>query len=261
MPWHWEYCRMLPIKEFELYVAKTGPLSVVHGLGHLRRTAVGASWFCIQSGGSITQQQTAYVAGLLHDLKRPATEKIDHTEISVREAENVLDKFNISGSLRNDILNLIAEHRESRQNNSLTEWVYLADKILEQAGAYLVFRRAYYVGECDDFKNQEPRDAAIGYWHHRKRKFNPEVFPERYRKLCDYQFKWSFDYLVALEARANWATELNRTFVRYGREKRPGLEELISNYQAVDKNVQILKTEAQDYLNQRKFTEFAKLLG
>src|SRR3990167_6633333 len=154
----------LPIPEIEEKVRnRTHNLSEVHGYGHLKRTAIGAKFFARFFGESEQNQDIAYIAGLIHDLERPNTEKIDHAEISVREAVKFFSHFSINQEIKDKIILLIQTHRHAHNIPLSEQWVYLSDKLFEQMGAYVIFRRSYYVGECEDFINVSMEEAVTSH--------------------------------------------------------------------------------------------------
>src|SRR3989338_8239304 len=122
----------LPVKEIEKKVQNlTHALSEVHGYGHLLRTAVGARFFARFFGESEENQEIAYIAGLIHDLERPNTEKIDHADISVREAIKFLSSFSLDQEIQDKIILLIQTHRHAQDIPLSEQWVYLSDKLFE----------------------------------------------------------------------------------------------------------------------------------
>jgi hypothetical protein len=231
-----------------------------HGFGHLQRTAKGAGWFAKVFGRPSEEQEIAYLAGLIHDLKRPPTEKIDHTGSSVREAEKILTKFSINKEIAQKVLKLISLHREFSNAPLSSQWVFLADKILEQSGAFLIFRRSYYVGECEDFKNLSLFEATLPYWEKRTTKFPPDKFHLQTLPLAYYQYKWNKDFCMNIAQKKPWAVKLAKTFFDFGRQKKKNLEQLIKDYEVDDNNTRVIKKEALDYLSGKKYSEFATLL-
>jgi len=251
----------LLIKEIELFIKnQTNKLSPIHGFGHLKRTAIGAGWLASFFGESEEEQQIAYLAGLIHDLKRPPTEKIDHTRISIQEAEKVLEKFRIEKEIRKKTLSLVSSHRYPKKGLPYLQWVFLADKILEQSGAYLIFRRSYYGGECEDLKEMSFPEASFQLWRERMTKFPPEKFDKKVRKLADYQFSWQSEFVKAFSKKKLWALNLAKIFYNYGRMGKKNFEELIEDYQSKSPEDERIKKEALAYIKGKKFSEFKKML-
>lgn len=251
----------LPIRDIEGYIHdKTSWISPVHGYEHLRRTGLGA-WFFAQAFGETREgQDIAYVAGLIHDLKRPSTEKIDHTDISVDEAKKILVMFKISGETTDKILAMIQSHRNFQEIPLNQQYVFLSDKLLEQSGAYIIFRRCYYVGECEDFKDTPFKEAMFHHWKERMTKFTPDKYHECVRKLATYQYKWQQDFFDAYLNEQEWAVPLAKNFFDYGRGGQMNLWELVKNYDADFPESKRIKDEAFAYMEQKKYSDFKKLL-
>ena len=252
----------LPMQQIEEEIkSQTTSLSEVHGYGHLYRTAVGARFFAQAFGGSKENQEIAYIAGLIHDLERPNTEKIDHADISVREAKSFLDQFSINQDIKSKILHLIETHRQP-QDISLTEqWVYLSDKLCEQSGAYVLFRRSYYIGECEDFMNMQMEEAIKHHMNERMEKFKPIVFHDNVRKLADYQYQFQEEFITKFVAKESWAWHLTETFYQHGRQKDTHLEKLIEQFNPITSDERRIQNEARDYIHGKKYSFFESLLS
>ena len=251
---------MLPIKEIENYLEKNlGALSIVHGLGHLKRTATGARWFVEILKGSEEEGEIAYLAGLIHDLKRPLSEKIDHSELSVNEAKKVLGKFEVGEAQAKRVLEMVGAHREVSGNDLIVQSVYLSDKILEQSGAYNTIRRCRFVGECIDYRDWEWKRAIDYQFTWRMKKFNPAVFPERFLRLVEYQYAWMAEYFEAFKRDEDWALGLGKLCHENGRTHGAGFEEFIENLEEVG-GVGRYRKEALDYINGKKFKEFEVMI-
>ena len=253
--------KKLNLNKIEKFViSNTKTQSPTHGFGHLQRTAKGAEWFAEVFGSSKEEQEIAYLGGLIHDLKRPSSEKVDHTNLSVEEGKKVLEKFNISAETAKKILELISLHREFNNVPLSSQWVFLADKLLEQSGAFLIFRRSYYIGECEDFKNSTLFESTLPYWTKRMEKFSPEKFDKRVRKLADYQYKWNKEFVDNFSKKMSWAVKLAKIFFEYGRQGEKNLEQLIKDYKPEDNNSDMIKKEALDYLSGKKYKDFQKMI-
>lgn len=250
----------LPIQEIEEKIkSQTTSLSEVHGYGHLRRTAIGARFFSRFFGESEEDQGIAYVAGLIHDLERPNTEKIDHSDISVREATKFLASFSIEQGIKDKIILLIQTHRHAQDIPLSEQWVYLSDKLFEQMGAYVIFRRGYYVGECEDFMDISMNEAFSSHMKTRMKKFHPDVFNIKLRKLAEYQYKWEEEFITAFEKKEKWAYQLTQQFYIAGREKTP-FESLINSFLPLGVEDQKFKDEAVEYMHGKKYPFFESLL-
>ena len=237
----------------------TKDASPVHGFMHLKRTAVGARWFSECFGGTKEEGDIAYVAGLIHDLKRPSMEKIDHTDISINEAKKVLSMFSFDEIERKQIITFIGEHRVFHDVPLLKQSVFLSDKLLEQSGAYLVFRRSYYVGECEDFLTTPFEEAMKLHWEKKMKKFSPEQFDAKVRKLALSQFAWVKEFLDAFFQKKPWAQSVAKDFYAFGRDHRPDLDLLIQSYTSEHPETRRFQEEAVHYVEGKKY-RFFKLL-
>jgi len=202
---------MLPVRKIENYVKnETKNIeSVVHDFSHLKRAAISAKWFVKILNGSKRDQDLAYISGLLHDIVRPASEKIDHAKASAEKSQKILEKFKFKERDKKRIIEAIESHREKQEwKDALHQSVFLADKILEQMGAFIIFRRSMYVGECEDYADKEPLKSIMEQFRKKLKKFTILEFPKKFRKLVRYQYKWSFNFLRALENNEKWAIEM-----------------------------------------------------
>jgi HD superfamily phosphodiesterase len=236
-------------------VGKTG--SICHDFSHLKRTAAGAKWFVKILGGNEKEQQFAYIAGLLHDIVRPASEKIDHAEASAIRAKRILDEFDFDKNDIKEMVQAIRDHREAREwKSALHQSVFMADKILEQMGAFIVFRRCMYTGECLDY-GEYSAETIINHFDKRMKKFSRDVFPDKFSKLVDYQFGWMAEFFEALKAKEAWALRIASEFFEAARRKET-LEYAIRNFPADGKEKRY-KKEAMDYMDGKKFDFFEGL--
>ena|SRR3989344_6945232 len=250
----------LPIQEIEEKIkGQTTSLSEVHRYGHLGRTAIGAQFFSRFFGESEEDQGIAYVAGLIHDLERPNTEKIDHSDISVREATKFLSPFSVDQETKDEIILLIQTHRHAQDIPLSEQWVYLSDKLFEQMGAYVIFRRSYYVGECEDFINVSMEEAVTSHMKTRMEKFHPDVFNIKLRKLAEYQYEWEKEFINAFEKKEKWAWQLTQQFYTAGRKKTP-FESLINSFLPLGVEDLKFKDEAIAYIYGKKYSFFESLL-
>ncbi|MCX6814412.1 MAG: HD domain-containing protein [Candidatus Aenigmarchaeota archaeon] len=236
-------------------------ISVTHDFGHLKRIGIGASWFVKVMGGTKEEQEIAYAAGLLHDIVRPASEKVCHAEASAKESEKILSKLRLDKDTKNLIVQAIKDHRlPVKWVSPLHQSVYLADKILEQMGAFVAFRRCYYVGECQDYKGVEMEEAFRKHFAYRMDRIKKTDFPKSVRRLLDYQWKWLQDFSVLLNKREPWAVRMSSHMFEAAM-KRIHLEDAIRSYKPDSKDAERYRKEAMDYLEGKKFGEFEKLVN
>ncbi len=254
---------MLPIKDIENLVKKEkeNTESIIHDFGHLKRTALGAKWFVRVLGGSKEEEDLAYIAGLLHDIVRPNTEKICHAEASAKRSREILEYFRIDPEIIERIVLAVKDHRKPVEwRDPLHQSVFLADKIFEQMGAYVIFRRAYYIGECVDFAEKPFRESIIEHFRKRLEKFRPEVFPERFRKLVDYQYNWVTGFFDSFQNGKEWSIRLARFCFDVGRTHSMLLEECIKRYEPYEQHGEKIKEETVKYLEGKKFREFEEMV-
>ncbi|MBU0636342.1 HD domain-containing protein [Candidatus Micrarchaeota archaeon] len=253
--------KKLPTQEIEKAVkereSKTEFKS--HDFLHAKRVAIGAKWFAKQLGMSSHEQERAYIAGLVHDLGRPKTEKKDHTESSILLSKKLLKKFSLAEEDQRKIVELVAMHLKGEQNMQ-KQVVFLADKILEQMGAQVVFRRALFVQEVDDYKDWNAIDA-MEYQHSvRIKKFNPSVFQEKFRKLTEYQFAWSKESLEATQKKEPWLLELIEHCTENVQKKGKTINEIIKSFNPTYSKGKKYKKEALLYITGKKFKLFERLI-
>ena len=252
---------MLPIKDIEIHLKRElRNNKSVHSFGHLKRTAIGAKWFAKLFGCNKEEQNIAYLSGLIHDLKRPLSEKIEHSDISVREAKKILEKFGVERDINNRILSLIKIHRGFSNESFFKQSVFLSDKILEQMGAYLVFRRCMYIGECLDFKNVEFGKAVVFHTSERTKKYTPDKFPEKLRVLAEYQYQWLVNFLSEFKKGKKWAIYLAKKAYDNGRTHKLLLEGFIKSFEPKFEENKRIRKEVLDYINGKKFKQFEKLI-
>jgi HD superfamily phosphohydrolase YqeK len=140
--------------------------SLIHRWGHIERTTLGAKWFVRILGGSKEEEELAHIAGILHDIVRPNTEKVDHAQASADEAERILRKFEFEEEKIPLIVQAVRDHRKKPEKwaSALHQSIFLSDKLLEQMGPYIVFRRLVYTGELKDYSELDAEEAIIASW-------------------------------------------------------------------------------------------------
>jgi len=253
----------LLVKEIERLVRKEAEYITVftHSYGHFKRVADGAVWFVKLLNGSEHEQQLAYIAGLLHDIVRPADENIDHAIASAERSKDILDRFSVSKDDKKAIIKAIRDHRlPVKWESTLHQSVYLADKILEQMGAYLIFRRCMYVGESVTYRDMPMEEAVNKHFVFRMNRIKKTDFPERFSRLVDYQWKWLYEAAEALKNSKPWAWEIAQHSYKAGKTHEMSLEELILTFETAHPESAKVKEEAVEYLERKKFKEFEKLV-
>jgi len=253
---------MLPTSEIESLVKERtkNVVSVTHDFSHLRRTATGAVWFVKVMGGSKEEQNMAYVAGLLHDIVRPVSDRVCHAEASARESEKILSGFGIEPQARKEIVQAIGDHRlPVKWKSPLHQSIYLADKILEQMGAFVAFRRCYYVGESPDYKGVEMVEAFRQHFAYRMDRIKKTDFPKSVGRLLDYQWKWLQDFSILLGRNEKWALNMGGQMYEAAKN-RANLEEAIRRYKPDTKEAERYKKETMDYLEGKLLPRMEKLI-
>lgn len=253
----------LPVNEINDFVKKeTANIMVVtHNYGHLRRVADGAVWFVKVLGGDKHEQQLAYIAGLLHDIVRPADENICHAKASTERSRRVLTDFRLSKGDINAIVEAIYNHRlPVKWKSALHQSIYLADKIFEQMGAYLIFRRCMYVAESVTYRSMPMEQAINEHFAYRMERIKKGDFPARFSRLVARQWKWVEDAQEALKSNKPWAWEIARVSYENGRTHDMSLEELILTFEPAHPESAKVKKETVEYLEGKKFAYFEGLI-
>lgn len=252
---------MLPISDIERLTKERtkNVAAATHNFSHLKRTAEGARWFCKVLDGTKEEQEISYVAGLVHDFERPLSE-VEHKDISFTEAKRFLEDFQINKDQKKKILSMVKEHRYVSDMPILQQCLFLSDKLLEQSGAYIIFRRCVYVGECLDFMKTDFSKATVFHWKERMGRFKPAVFDKRFRALAEYQYAWQKTFLTAFNNNENWAVDMARVCYEVGRKHNKTLEGTIRTINTT-KEGKRFKDEALSYISGRKFTEFRKMIA
>ena len=209
-------------------------------------------------GGNKKEQDLAYIAGLLHDIVRPSTEKLDHAKESAVASKKILLSFKMNEEDIKNICEAIESHRAKHPwKTPLHQSVFLADKILEQMGAYIAFRRSMYVAECKDYNKFE--DIAT-HFDMRIKKFTPKEFPERFSKLARTQFEWSVKFSDSFENKEVWALSIAKELYNNGKTHTKSIERAIEDYEPISEEDKKYKKEALDYINGKKFKDFEKMI-
>jgi broad specificity phosphatase PhoE/HD superfamily phosphohydrolase YqeK len=230
-----------------------------HDFLHVKRVAVGAKWFAKELGMNQYQQGLSYIAGLVHDLGRPKTEKVDHTESSVRLAEKLLKRFDLNKQEMETILELVESHRIGKSEPE-KQVVFLADKLWEQMGAYVIFRRGIFVKEVTDYKDWDLREAFMTQHNMRIKRFYPALFPKRFQKLAQYQFKWAMGAGKAIEKKEPWILELVNWCAKNAEKKGKTIDGIIKSFNPTHKQGKRYQKEANLYITGERVKRFEGLV-
>ncbi len=236
--------------------------TLTHDFSHFRRVALGASWLVKLLGGDEKEQDLAYIAGLLHDSVRPDTEKVDHAQASAEKAREILEGFDLEGGVIERICQAIGNHRKPvAWISPLHQSVYLADKILEQMGHYVAFRRCIYVGECRDYVGKPFEESIEEHFAYRIAKFGVEDFPPRFRGFVREMMKPLLEFQGYFMRREAWALSLARFCYDAGRARNMTMDEAIRGFRPGGELAELWKREAIDYMDGRKFEGWSRILS
>jgi len=235
--------------------------SMVHDYGHLNRVASGAKWIVNILGGTKEEEELAYATGLLHDIVRPATEKICHAEASGERSREILLDLCIDKQTTERIVETIKSHRKPHEWKSpLHQSVYHADKILEEMGYFIVFRLCYYIGECTDYAGKDPIESIIKQLNCRIERFIKKPFEPFFFPLADYQLQKRIDFKNLLVEDVAWAKELALEMYRHGEKQKISVEEAIKRFEPKTREAEKTKKEALLYMNGKLFPKLEKIL-
>ncbi|MEM7813527.1 MAG: HD domain-containing protein [Candidatus Aenigmatarchaeota archaeon] len=238
------------------------PASITHAFDHLHRVAEGAAWFVRVNGGNEEQQLLARAAGLLHDIIRPPTQKIDHVLASTARAEEILKGMGCSDADRKAILQAIRDHGGAQAWSSpLHESVFFADKVFEQAGAFVAFRRGAWMAESRDVDRSSTSmaDATIAHYERRIASMQSHTFSPRFSRIVSYQMKLITDFFDALKAGRPWAARINKAAFEAGKARTP-LEDFIRGYRPAYAEDLSYREEAIAYIEGRLWGRFEAMI-
>lgn len=230
-----------------------------HDFLHVKRVAMGAKWFAKELGLNPYQQELAYIAGLVHDLGRPKTEKVDHAESSVRLAEKLLHRFDLTKQEIDSVLDLVNAHRIGK-TESEKQVVFLADKLWEQMGAYVIFRRGLFVKEVVDYKGWDLQKAFVHQHQMRTKRFYPALFPKRFRRLAKYQFQWAKEAGKAIEKSEPWMLELIQYCAKNAEKGRKSIDGIIKSFKPTHTQGKRYQKEAILYITGKRVPLFERLV-
>ncbi len=237
--------------------------SVIHNFYHIKRVAIGSKWFASFFSASAEEKRICYIAGLLHDVVRPA-KMGDHASLSAERSRQILTELNVDKDAVETIVWAVKNHSNlkdvaNRQWKSLAEQcVFLADKILEIWGAYIVFRRSMYVGECKNYEGMDKIEALLDHHTHWLNLLTPKDFP-LFKQLAEYQYQWMYDFVKSLQNSEDWAVDLATRLYDAGKEKKD-MDKTIRSFLPEGEKQKHFHNEAVAYLDGKKFPEFEKMV-
>jgi len=225
--------------------------SVIHRWGHVERVAKSAPFFVEFLGGNKKEKELSYIAGILHDIVRPKTEKRCHAKASSNKAREILEESSEMNEREIDkISKAIEDHREpTKWESPLHQSVYLADKIFEHMGAYLDFRASVWAGELShtDYKNKKPIEAILTYYEKASNKFLELKFPKSLEELVNHQKKWNKEYKKALENNKEWALDMGKRLFKTGRQSKD-FDKTLKTFNTENKKQEEWKKEMERYI-------------
>jgi HD superfamily phosphodiesterase len=139
--------------------------SIVHSTVHIQ-TVVNLSTFLVKflNADDGLLKEKVRLAALIHDRGRffPDPNDEDHAETSSRLAEELLNDYEISRKITEEIVDSVRKHTKGGSNFLTGRIIYTADK-LEQIAPIAPFRRAVYVGEIFSGKPLSPQSSLAEY--------------------------------------------------------------------------------------------------
>ncbi len=149
-----------------------------------------------------------------------------------------------------------------------------ADKFFEANGAFIAFRRAYFMGEREDRRAEMKKngwnvqEAAIRITldetNKRIKAFsNLDTIPPALHPFVKYQVQWQHRLKNGLEKREPWAVHLATELFNEGLKpvgKQRSLEQTINEYQPINRQDAAFKAETLRYFNGDLWKTFARLV-
>ncbi|MEM7821837.1 MAG: HD domain-containing protein [Candidatus Aenigmatarchaeota archaeon] len=221
---------MIPIrKEIENFVTrefeqKKGQISLAHDLTHGRGVASFASLITKYLAKRYHIENSEYLAflaeicGLLHDIKREATEELPHGPAGAEYIKNAEIKNLFLPEELEILYKVIYHHEESYDEISkrfedfsikiIAQAIGVADKLAEGSGPRALERRSFFVGKervvSGDLKGkfkypEESYLSVLGetirrlYDINHAKKFSPEIMP-----IVDFLHPWQYEFYKGL---------------------------------------------------------------
>lgn len=237
--------------------------TVVHDWLHIRNVANGAVFFVRALGGNEREQQLGYVSGLVHDWTREKIETITHEITSAEIVPEIMkDYSSFSGDEISEIVRAVRDHRKpTKWHSPVHQSVYLADKIFEHMGAYIVFRAPAWIGETGDkYSGSNPVEKMFNYCE----KIKERVFLDgktwgEFNKLAKYQQSWFDRFADSLTKKEEWAIDIINEFADVGKNN-GNLEDAIINFKPKTPEQEEYHKETIEYLEGEKIIAFLKML-
>lgn len=266
---------------------RRGELSSAHHFGHVQRVGYYAGEYIKQMERwnphyHKRKQQLGVIAGLTHDRVRDKTEQFSHEQAAGKFMQEKFKKRYGQKSVKM-LTEAISNHGELPPlnkvgRNIVRDAVVFADKFFEANGAYIAFRRAMFMGERKDrrddakkkgwdlSKPEDVRKAAVEFTldetDKRIKAFSDlSKIPKHMHPFVKYQVEWQFKLKNGLEKREPWAVHLSETLFAEGLKERPRvLDDVIKSYEPIAKEDAEFKAEAMRYLNGQLAEKFRSLV-
>ena len=116
-----------------------------------------------------------------------------------------------------------------------------------------------FAGECKDYHGSDLNIVIVDHFKQRLERFSPQDFPEKIRKLVDYQYRWIYDFTISLMNNEQWAIDLTYYAFDSGKKKKD-LNNIIEKYKSKTKEQKKIHKEALAYIKGKKFKEFERLI-
>ena len=151
--------------------------------------------------------------------------------------------------------------KQSYRRNLVHTGLVFADKFFEANGAFVAFRRSYFMGERDDRRREmrekgwSVEDAAknivLDETNKRIKAYsNLNSIPKRFHPFVKYQAHWQYRLKEGLEKNESWATHLATVLFKEGLKEKPrSLEQTIREYKPIAGEDAEFKQETLRYLN------------
>lgn len=187
-------------------------------------------------------------------------------QLGKNQLARVLNTIRLAGKLPDK-----RRFREDIVHSSLV----FADKFFEANGAFIAFRRAYFMGEREDrraemqSKGWSVEDAAVNITLDETTKrikafSNLNDIPRAFHPFVRYQVGWQNRLKKGLEKREPWAVHLATELFKEGLKpagRQRSLETMIREYRPIAKEDAAFKTETLRYFGGGLWKTFVRLTG
>ncbi len=254
---------------------RKGEISSAHHIGHVQRVSMYAQKYTEFMGASPAIQQQTRIAGMSHDRIRHPTEQYSHEQESGRfMQEKFAKRYGKKATAR--MAAAISKHGifpspSQAGKNIVRDAIVFTDKFFEANGAYIAFRRAMFMGERVDrrqemktkklARNQAAVEFTTDETIKRIKAFSDlSKIPKHLHPFVRYQVKWQRRLLEGLQRREPGLVNLAQTLFKEGLKKRPRrLDGLIADYVPISQEDAAFKAETMRYLSGELWKTFKQL--